>query len=177
MGYTTEFEGSFALSKPLAPHHKAYLDKFAETRRVTRDAAKAEALPDPVRDAVGLPIGPEGAYFVGAGGFHGQDRDASVDDYNNEPEGQPGLWCKWQPNKAGTAIEWNGAEKFYDYVEWLQYIVDHFLKPWGYALNGEVTWDGEERDDVGKIVAVSNVITVKKRIPSKRWADATTGGR
>lgn len=151
MGYTTEFEGEFKLSKPLKPEHAAYLKAFSDTRRMKRDAAKAEKLPDPVRVAAGLPIGNDGAYFVGGGGLAGQDRDVSVLEYNYQPPEQPGLWRQWEPNDVGDAIRWSGTEKFYDYVEWLQYLQDHFLGPWGYELSGSVTWQGEEGSDFGTI--------------------------
>jgi hypothetical protein len=58
MSYTTAFDGAFAINRPLRPEHKAYLLKFAETRRMKRDAAVAARLPDPVRAAAGLPVGP-----------------------------------------------------------------------------------------------------------------------
>jgi hypothetical protein len=161
MGYTTEFDGSFKLDKPLKAEHAQYLAAFNNTRRMKRNPVAAETLPDPVRKAVDLPLGPDAAYFVGGAGFAGQDPDASIVDYNLPPAGQPGLWCKWAPNKSGTAIEWDGAEKFYDYVEWLEYLVANFLKPWGYVLNGEVTWQGEESDDRGKIVAKANQISTR----------------
>ena len=73
--------------------------------------------------------------------------------------GYPGFWCQWVPNDDGTAIKWDGGEKFYSYVQWLQYIIDHFIKPWGLTLNGEVAWFGEEDDDLGKILVRENIIT------------------
>ena len=57
MGYTTKFEGCFTLDKPLAPEHAAYLKAFNATRRMKRDQFKAAELPDPIRDAAGLPLG------------------------------------------------------------------------------------------------------------------------
>jgi len=159
MGYTTDFEGRFNLDKPLTDAHAAYINAFSGTRRMKRDAAKAEKMPDPVRFAVGLPIGPEGAYFVGGLGPYGQDRDASVTDNNNEPAGQPGLWCQWVPTGDCDGIEWNGTEKFYNYVEWLQYLIANFLGPWGYVVNGRVSWRGEEHSDVGVLVVKNNVVT------------------
>jgi hypothetical protein len=135
---------------------------FSETRRMKRDARKASEFVDPVREAVGLPIGIQGGYYVSARGFAGQDRDSSIVDYNVPPQGQPGLWCQWEPNDDGTEIEWNGAEKFYDYIEWINYLIAHFLTRWGYKLNGEVEWQGGRRDDLGKIVIVDNVIQIKR---------------
>ncbi len=159
MGYSTDFNGSFELDKPLTDEHRTYLELFNNTRRMRRDAAKAELLDDPARLAVGLPIGDEGGYFVGALGCAGQDKDDSILDYNSPPKGQPGLWCQWMPDDGGDdAIVWDQGEKFYNFVEWLEYIVEHFLKPWGYVLNGEVEWDGEDRDDIGRIVVKDNVV-------------------
>jgi hypothetical protein len=118
----------------------------------------AEELPDPIRTAVGLPLGPEAAYFVGGQGYAGQERDASVVDSNNPPKGQPGLWCDWTPSEDCTAIVWDGGEKFYYYGEWLKYLIDHFLGPWGYVVNGEMTWQGEDEEDVGTIYVVNNAV-------------------
>ena len=161
MGYTTDFSGSFSLDKPLLASHSAYLHKFAETRRMERKQSIASKLPDPAREVAGLPIGKQGAYFVGGGGHCGQEIDASVVNSNGAPDGQPGLWCQWVPTENDDGIEWDGGEKFYHYTEWLAYIIEHFLQPWGYILNGEVEWFGEDRDDRGKIVVENNTISTK----------------
>jgi hypothetical protein len=110
----------------LKTEHAAYLKQFSRTRRMRRDPKQLKQLPDPLREAVGLPLGQEGAYFVAGVDNWPRDRDASVLDYNQPPKGQPGLWCKWAPNELGTAIVWNRAEKFYDYVKWLKYLIKHF---------------------------------------------------
>lgn len=151
MGYTTRFVGQFNVHPRMSKEHAEYLAAFSRTRRMERDAAKAARLPDPRRDAVGLPIGDGACYFVGGTGFAGQDQDASVIDFNNKACGQPGLWCKWTPAKDRRGIKWNGVEKFYDYAEWLNYLIDHFLTPWGYKVTGEVRYAGEARDDRGVI--------------------------
>jgi hypothetical protein len=162
MGYSTDFSGSFSLNTPLTDAHAAYLRKFAETRRMARNQTIASTLPDPVREAVGLPIGKQGAYFVGGGGHCGQDTDASVVNSNGAPDGQPGLWCQWVPTYDNDGIGWDGGEKFYNYTEWLKYIIEHFLKPWGYVLDGDVEWFGEDRDDRGIIIVENNIISTKR---------------
>ncbi len=162
MGYTTEFRGQFQLDRPLAPEHRTYLIMFASTRRMRRSEFKVRQLEDPVREAVGLPVGPQGCYFVGGGGFAGQDEDASVSDANQPPDDQPGLWCQWVPTEDGAGIEWDGGEKFYSYVEWLEYLIAHFLAPWGYRLNGRVRWRGEEFDDIGTIVVEDNEVSTEE---------------
>ena len=146
MGYTTDFSGSFQLNKPLQPKIKQYLQKLAETRRMARKVDEA--------------FGIEGEFYVFGGGTFGQNRDENIIDYNREPSTQPGLWCQWVPNEDGTAIEWDGGEKFYSYSEWLFYIINKILAPNGYVLNGSVTWQGEEIGDVGKINVENNIITI-----------------
>jgi hypothetical protein len=128
-----------------------------------RNAALTLQRPDPLREAVGLPAGVEGEYFVGATGFMGQESSTAQDvvNHNVPPSRQPGLWCQWTVSNDNQRIIWDGGEKFYNYVEWLQYIVTHFLKTWGRELNGEVLWQGEEMGDRGLIRVSDNIITTE----------------
>jgi len=159
MGYHTDFDGQFNCTPTLAPEHAAFIKQFCETRRMKRNPKIAIKLADPIREAVGLPIGVDGGNFVGGAGMAGQDRDESILGYNDPPEGQPGLWCQWTSNASGDAIEWDGGEKFYNYVEWLNYLIDRYLEPWGYKLNGQVNWRGEDREDVGVLEVVDNKVS------------------
>lgn len=159
MGYTTDFEGEFQVTPTLKPAHHAYLKAFGNTRRMARDAALAQTLPDPIREAAGLPIGPQGAFFVGGAGFSGQDQDISIVKHNDPADSQPGLWCQWVPGDSGDTIEWDENEKFYYYIEWLRYLITNFLKPWGYKLNGVVSWEGEGSHDTGEITVKDNVVS------------------
>jgi|CXWL01.1.fsa_nt_gi hypothetical protein len=161
MGYSTNFNGQFDIDKPLTGEQSAYLHKFCTTRRMKRNADIAINIPDPIREAAALPIGTDGAYFVAGEGFHGQSADDSVIEMNSPPDGQPGLWCQWIPSEDNQAIEWDQGEKFYDYIEWIGYMIEHFFAPWGYVLNGEVEWEGEESGDLGLIVIENNVVTTK----------------
>jgi hypothetical protein len=156
MGYHTQFRGKFNVSPPLEPQHREYLRAFAETRRMRRNTEQCALLPDPLREATGLWVGVDGGYFVGGGGYMGQAETPDIISYNHPPHGQPGLWCHWAPSEDGTAIEWDGGEKFYDYVDWIKYLLKHFLDPWGYELNGKVKWRGEEFDDTGTITITDN---------------------
>jgi hypothetical protein len=159
MGYHTEFTGQFTLAVALTEAQAEYLTAFNQTRRMKRDPQRID-MPDPVREAVGLPLGLEGDYFVGSTADYGQNRTPDVVDGNRPPQGQPGLWCQWTPTDDRTGIEWDGGEKFYNYVEWINYIIGHFLRPWGHSLSGEVTWSGEDASDMGKIRIENNVVKV-----------------
>lgn len=151
MGYTTEFEGKFEVTPTLKPEHRMYLSALSESRRMKRSAHLAATLPDPVRVAANLPVGEEGQYYVGG-------EDYSVIDYNKPPIGQPELWNQWIPTEDGSAIVWDGNEKFHEYTAWLRYIIDHFLKPWGYIVNGTVHYSGEECSDSGTITVTNNEV-------------------
>lgn len=166
MGYDTSFAGEFDLDKPLSEAQIAYLNAFSNTRRIARNTTRTELLDDPLRVAVGLPVGEEGGFYVG-----GIETGNGVINFNNPPEGQPGLWCQWVPTDDGLHIEWDGGEKFYDYVEWLKYIIKNFLEPWGFKLSGAVNYQGESSDDRGTIYAKDNIIEdindeIVKRGPS-----------
>jgi len=137
-----------------------------------RDAKITATRPDPLRGAVGLPVGEQGCFFVGEGGFAGQGdfgfgRDAvdtqeaaGITGYNSAPDSQPGLWCQWEPSEDRTLIQWDGSEKFYHYVEWINYLIENFLRPWGYSLSGEVFFQGEDHSDNGRLVIVAGVCQV-----------------
>jgi hypothetical protein len=155
MGYSTDFTGKFSLDKPLRPEHHAYLRRFSEKRHMKWRVEAIENVPDPVREAAGLPLGEDGGYFVG---HLPADESRYTLDENDPPDSQPGLWCQWIPSEDDQTIQWDGTEKFYFYVEWLYYLIDHFIQPWGYILNGEVSWQGEEDDDYGIIIVKNNEI-------------------
>lgn len=146
MGYSTEFAGEIRIDPPLSEREIEYLKKFAETRRMDRGA---------------------GPYFVEGTGYAGQGHDADIRDFNRPPSCQPGLWCKWEPNDDGTAIAWNGVEKFYGAAEWMSYLRSHFLAgipaaavldpegmgwlPGGHELTGTIFAAGESGDDVWRL--------------------------
>jgi hypothetical protein len=154
MGYTTDFEGQFNISPAMKLEHIEFINKFSDTRRMARNALAAGKLPDSVREAAGLPVGIQGGYYVGDSDFAGQSHTPDILDYNEPPTGQPGLWCQWVVDE--DSLQWNGGEKFYMYTEWLVYMIEHFFKPWGYTLNGTVTWQGEESADRGKLIVKDN---------------------
>lgn len=154
MGYTTEFRGKFKLSKPLDKSQIDYIQTFCKTRRMIRDEKLCEGVYDPIRLAVDLPVGEQGEFCVFGSGFHGQDNDDTIIQYNQSPSNQHGLWCKWTCTDDGSYIEWSGAEKFYNYFEWLEYIITNFLNKFDNRyITGTVFYKGEERGDSGKIKA------------------------
>lgn len=165
MGYETQFEGEFFVTPYLTRNHVAYLQAFSKTRHMRRRVSALKTAPDPIRKAAGLPLGKGGEFYVGSDEeYSSYSSRENVIDFNTPPATQPGLWCKWEPTFDGDAIVWSGAEKFYDYVEWLEYLIVNFLEPWGYTVNGTVEWTGEDRDDLGRITVTDNVMKAQKAV-------------
>ncbi len=58
----------------------------------------------------------------------------------------PGFYLQWIiENKQ---LQWDCNEKFYNYVEWLEYLLENIFIPNNIMLNGEIEWRGEEWDDM-----------------------------
>lgn len=160
MGYSTDFNGALSIEPALNSDQVDYLRALAGTRRMKRDPEKAAKFDDPKREAVGLPIGEEGEFYIGSESDDdcGQAHDPSVIEYNGPPCTQPGLWLQWVPTEDGTLLEWDGMEKFYRYETWLQYLIEKIFIPWGHKLNGSIQWSGEDMGDIGVIHVKDNEI-------------------
>jgi hypothetical protein len=150
MGYLTNFSGKFFLNKPLDDVTFNFLKKLSETRRMSR--------------RIDVQYGVEGEFYVDGTGFRGQDIDSTVIDHNREPKTQPSLWCHWMPTDDRLHIEWDGGEKFYGYIEWIEYLISKVLAPRGYVVNGDVAWRGEDFDDTGVIEVNDNMVNGKRLI-------------
>lgn len=172
MGYTIKYSGSFDLNKPLTKKLAKYLLDFSRTRHFKRD------LPD---------FGIEGEFFIDptekkinfwdnfqkyakVGLTHEEvlvklREECKIIDYNHPPISQPGLWCQWIPTEDRSAIKWDENEKFYNADKWLTYIIENFLKPKGYILDGIVSFHDsgldEYQEEYGYIVVKDNKVIVK----------------
>lgn len=137
MGYSTYFKSGFTFDEPVSEEFKNYINKFSDTRRMMRSNSKIkEIYPDWEEQCFNGELGLHGEYFVG-----GSDRmDASVIDYNEPPVNQPGLWCQWIITDDCKQLISDRNEKFYNFKDWLVYLIKNFILPSGYKLNGEVFW-------------------------------------
>ncbi len=103
---------------------------------------------------------PEHRAFLQA--FADGDR-SRVDDPAALPKRPDGA-CHWEPTPEGKGIRWSEHTKFYDYEVWLRYLIAHFLAPWGYVLNGEVRYSGENDTDEGVITVAQNVVAMRNTV-------------
>lgn len=150
MGYTTQFSGQVSIEPPLNQAEIEYLRKFNTTRRMNRG---------------------NGPYFVDGSGDFGQGRDSDVVNYNSPPAGQPGLWCNWTVTDDGSEILWDEGEKFYYAAEWMEYIINHFLKPdciaskelpflqANHTCSGSIKAQGEDMGDRWKLYVYNNEVS------------------
>lgn len=159
MGYNTDFRGSLEITPPLISTQIDYINLFSETRRMGRNP---EILQEMYHGEHGFDggYGPQGAYFAFDDGVMGQLEDNSIKDFNSSGEA-PGLWCQWAISEDGAQLEWSGGEKFYNYTEWLQFLITHFFTVWDVKLNGVIEWRGEDWDDTGSINVIDNVVFLK----------------
>lgn len=155
MGYTTEFTGEFEFNKEVPMYVKDYINRFCRTRHMRRNVDELKQMYPDWKDRCWLGfLGLEGEYFLDED--YDYQENPSVLDINRPPQTQPGLWCQWIITEDRKHLAWDGGEKFYEYIEWLQYMIDNFFTPSGFFLNGSVEWQGEDPGDTGTIVLKNN---------------------
>lgn len=170
MGYTTDFSGSLKFNKNVTLELQEYINRFSNTRRMPRDNEKIkEIYPNWKELCFFGELGNMGEYFAP----HTHNYDDSIIDHNGfSVSVHPGLWCQWVIE--GNELVWDGGEKFYNYIEWLHYLIDNFFDPLGYELTGDIMWEGEDSDDCGTIHVVNNFIEIKNGIHAYSMDDIDT---
>lgn len=174
MGYTTYFFGQFQLNKQLTPELSTYLKNFANMRHYTRNFETLKKIENaliypphldenttpPELIAVDSSVDNEIEKTLHPFSHSDKPKENYCIKYNQPQEGCPGLWLQWIPNETDDAIEWDGGEKFYHYVEWLEFLIKNIFEPNGYVLNGTVSYEGEDSDDFGNIICENNKVFV-----------------
>lgn len=142
MDVSEQMFGRLTITPQLEDRHAAYLHQFHRTRRMKRDVKilAREDRPDPLRLAVGLPLGVQGGYFVGV--EPGAPQTADIVDGNVPPWGQPTYNSLWRPTPDGRSLVAERYDAEYR-AAWLRYMLKHFLGPWGYTVSGAIGWEGE----------------------------------
>jgi len=161
MGYTTVFEGEIIIVPHLDDETNNLINGLSKTRRMKRNLKKLAEMLNITEDECFQKYGTEVEfYFNPISNNFGQEHDMSIIDYNNPPSTQPSLWLQWIVEDKNRII-WSGGEKFYEYVEWLEYLINKILKPIGYICNGKISFEGEDEDDYGIIIVKNNKVKVK----------------
>jgi hypothetical protein len=162
----SNFFGKFLLNKKLGPETHRYLIKFNETRHMARK--------------LGPEYGVEGEFFVDGTGLYGTTVPADMPD--RPPSTQPGLWCPWRPSDDGMHIVWDERDHLFSKLtwchKWLEYIINNFLGPKGYVLNGNLRWEGKDPGNTGTIMVFDNsILTLLSLIQKKIREIMKTSGK
>ncbi len=93
--------------------------------------------------------------------YHKQG-EGYLKNFTDTPDRLPDSYLQWQPTEDGQGLEWNGGEKFYEYVHWLRWLIKHYFMPRDIVLNGDIQWQGEETGDIGILRVIDNKVTSHK---------------
>jgi hypothetical protein len=120
MGYTTDFIGHIEIHPRLNDAEQSYLTAFTASRRYRRADGPYDVPGNPAAEA--------------------DQPSPDIDAYNTIGQGQPSLWCGWQPSPDGGCLAFDGQEKFYDATRWMTYLIDHFLAADAWAQQTGLSW-------------------------------------
>jgi len=94
-----------------------------------------------------------------------QDKDY----YYFEKQAMPDTRLSWEIQADRQTFEWDGSEKFYSYIEWIEYIIKEVLSPAGYFLSGNIIWQGANMLDIGQIKVVRNKIILIRLVNDENF--------
>lgn len=154
MGYNTEFYGSFCFDKPLTKEQILFIYNYSRTRHFIRpDVTPSKVMLDAGINDVG-----SGACYYALDDVDNKYHNewTKYKNHYNDPGLCPGLWCQWIVSDSGLRLEWDGMEKFYNYLEWLNFLIENFFSKWNYNLTGFIKYQGEDDDDFGFIRIKNN---------------------
>ena len=113
MAYSTHYLGHIKVTPPLNDVEYQYLTAFAETPHVEEDAGPYVVDDNPLAPR---PVGPDGYAVL------------------NRRDDVPDVACCWVPSCHGECLVINRDHgEHRAAAEWLQWLVDHFLKPAAHA--------------------------------------------
>lgn len=104
MSYRVTYDGTLSVEPPLNPAEIKALNAFGESRRIRTTAGPLDS-----RDL--------------------ESTHPDVIDYNEPPEGQPGMWCDVRVSEDGTKLTVDESGEPGDITPWVEYLIDHLLKP------------------------------------------------
>ena len=94
------------------------------------------------------------------------------EDRHEDLEIFPSHNCSWIYDSKSQSIKWDGQERFYNYVEWIIWIIEGILRPRGYVLDGMIHFRGMCVRDQGMIMIENNEVEVNYFIiDEERYAE------
>ena len=154
------FQGAFNLTPALSAAQAAYLDAFLAVQHGFWPPEYIRQQPDLLRDAVGLPLGEDAAFYVGhcSNGLKG--RHPFIDKHRTTSPGpgdQPHCGrCPWQLSSDQRQLLPSKKKLTTMPLKWLAWLVTYILAPWKINLTGLASYDDPCTSQEGRIVAESS---------------------
>ena len=165
MGLHTSYLGHIRIAPALSPDEIEFVRRFNETRHCGEDSAPLRTVQHPAEN--------ESTGDVGA--------------YNRAAPGMPGLWCPWTCCAAGCCLHWDGVEKPDSPQQWLEYLIDRFLRPgallgddpearrlgltFDHVLDGVLVGERRETSELFALEVERNVVTRTLLVPAAEGTD------
>ncbi|KAI9244948.1 hypothetical protein BDA99DRAFT_577012 [Phascolomyces articulosus] len=163
MGYQTDFEGAIKITPTLPTEVIDTINSLAEYRNNTDGDGDASSFDGTIH------------HLQGESDTHNKEDHMNNDSFLplskislrlGRVSQVPSFWCDWhlvnrqkqqdefnKRKEEETVLVWNNAEKFYEYMYWLQYMIDfvtlYAIEQHGIQIerfDGSITWKGEERE-------------------------------
>lgn len=156
MGYDTNFDGSIDIQPALSKELTDYIRQFSNIRHFKRDISKIHEL----NGGLGLSFclngnpGEDGCFYIG------NDLKTDLVSVSND-EVLDGLsyWCDFTVKPDGTKILWTQAGKTRCGLEWVTFMINHLIAPFGHVCNGKFECQGDNFDDKWEICVENNEVT------------------
>jgi len=161
-GYYTRFTGSFDISPAPDKKTRKLIHRLAKYPRIGYDTRCLAHLAGLNESEVEERWGFEGEFFFPKHGVFRRNWWKKAE-LNRPPGRQPDLLNYWEVNSSGHLEVISGECDFYRYDEWLVYLRDFVFQPAGYSLSGCVSWQGENPDDVGRMILLPNQVVKVER--------------
>ena len=154
------FQGAFNLTPALSSAQTSYLQAFLAVQHGFWPLKYVRQQSDPVREAVGLPLGADAAYYTGHHSNGLKGRHPFIDKYNTispGPGNQPHCGnCPWQLSPDDRQLVPDKKKLAAMPLKWLGWLVKYIFTPWKINVTGVASYDDPCTSQEGKIVAESS---------------------
>ena len=154
------FQGAFQLSPALSAAQITYVQAFLSVQHGFWPLQYVQQQPDALREAVGLPLGEDAAFFVGHSSNGLKGRNPFIDKHNMSPAGPGGQphcgSCPWQLSDDGTQILPDKKILAAMPLKWLGWLVTKLFSHWNIDIRGVASYDDPCTSQEGKVVAENN---------------------
>jgi len=154
------FQGAFSLTPALSKAQASYLQAFLAVQHGFWPIEYVQQQSDSLREAVGLPLGEDAAFYVGhfSNGLKG--RHPFIDKHTTTcpgPGDQPHCGnCPWELSTDNSQLVPDKKKLATMPLKWLGWLVSHLLTPWKINVTGVASYDDPCTSQEGRIVAESS---------------------